>query len=205
MKKKISMLVFLVMLTASLTADIITLKDGQEFAADVAAYDKFYLTVKLSAGQEASIPWPEVRSVKHTTTEEDWLEQTHITQEDTEVATLVVPFSKDIAFQKALFPGIAMHGAGHFYARDKNMGMSLLSAEIVALIMMGLSVVELIQPEEGSQASNVSQVVFYTGLTIFGGAWLYDILFSGGAVEKFNNENKFLIQEKKEDAGSAGQ
>ena len=203
--KKIAAVVFLTAICAvSLKADIITLKDSQEFAADVAGFDSFYLAVSLTAGREISIPWREVRSIKHTTTGSSWLEETYITPEDAEVATLVVQLSEGTAFQRALFPGIAMHGAGHFYAKDTNMGMSLLAAEIVSLFMMGLSVSDIIQPQEDSQASSVSRAVFFTGLTIFGGSWLYDIIFSGGAAGKFNSENSFLTQEKKENAGSTG-
>jgi flagellar biosynthesis protein FliR len=98
-----------------------------------------------------------------------------------------------------------MRGAGHFYAKDTNRGMSLLAAEIVSIFMMGLSVSEVIQPQEDSQATSVSRAVFYTGIAIFGGSWLYDVIFSGFAVDKFNNENNFLTQEKKDNAGSAGQ
>lgn len=204
MKKTLVITFLIVLLAVSLHADVIMLKDSQEFAADVVSFDEFYLVVKLAEGQELSIPWIEVAGIKHTTTEPNWLEEIHITPEDTDVATLVVPLSKDVAFQKALFPGFAMHGAGHFYAKDKNTGMSVLSAEILSLILMGLSVAEIIQPEAGSQASFVSQIVFFTGLTVFGGSWLYDVIFCGGSVDKFNSENNFLIQEKKDNADSAG-
>lgn len=197
MRKIIIAFCSLFIFSVSLTADIITLKDGQEFQADVAGFDSFYLSVTLTAGQEVSIPWAEVRTIKHTTTGSSWLEETYMTPGDADVATFVVPLSKDIALQKSLFPGIGMHGAGHFYAKDTNMGMSLLSAEVVSLIMMGLSVSEIIKPEEGSQATDVSRIVFYTGFTIFGGSWLYDIIFSGAAVERFNSENKFIADEIK--------
>jgi hypothetical protein len=185
-------------------ADTITLKDEQQFEADVASFDDFYLSVTLTTGREASIPWNEVKSIKHTTTGSSWLEETHITPDDAEVGTLVVPLSKDAALMKSLFPGFAARGSGHFYAKDTNAGMSLLSAEIVSLIMMGLSVSELIQPQEGSQATVVSRVVFFTGLGIFTGSWLYDVIFSGGAVEKYNSEHTFLIQENNGNAGSSG-
>jgi hypothetical protein len=204
MKKILAVVFFAAMLAVSLKADIITLKDGQEFPADVAGFDSFYLSVSLTAGQEISIPWREVRAIKHTTTGSSWLEETHMTAEDAEVTTLVKPLSEGVAFQWALFPGIAMRGAGHFYASDTNMGMSLLAAEIVSLVMMGLSASEIIQPQADSQATAVSRGVFFTGLTIFGGSWLYDVIFSGGAAVKFNSENNFLLQEKKDNALSPG-
>lgn len=204
--KKTVLIIFVMMISAvSLTADTVLLKDGQEFQADVTVFDDFYLSVKLADGREISIPWTEVASIKHTTTMQSWLEETHITAGDSEVGTFVVPLSKDIAFQKALFPGLVIRGAGHNYAKDTNMGTSLLAAEIVSLFMMGLSVSEMLQPQEGSQASVVSQAVFYSGLAIFGGSWLYDLIFSGGAVEKFNRENFSTVQEIKTNEGGAGQ
>jgi hypothetical protein len=203
--KKFLIIAFLpAILAVSLKADIITLKDSQEFQADVAGFDDFYLAVSLTASRAISIPWREVKAIAHTTTGSSWLEETHITPEDVDVVTLVKPLSGGMALQKAIFPGIAMHGAGHFYAKDTNRGMSLLAAEIVSLFMMGLSVSEVINPQDDSQSS-VSRAVFFTGLTVFGGSWLYDIIFSGSAVDKFNSENNFLIQEKKDNAGSAGQ
>jgi hypothetical protein len=211
MKKIAAIIFFIAVSTVSLSADIITLKDGQEFPADVTGYDNFYLNLtaypvtNTTGGLEVSVPWAEVESIKHTTTEPDWLLATHITPEEADVTTLVVPLSRDTAFLKSLFPGIAMHGAGHFYGRDKNTGMSLVSAEIVSLIMMGLSAAEIIQPEEGSQASTVSRIVFFSGLTVFCGSWLYDLVFSGGSVDRFNSDNKFLIQEKKNNDSGAGQ
>ncbi len=197
MKKNIFLFFILLFLFNLTKADIIILKDEQKFEADILNFDDYYLNLKLSNGKEISIPWIEVRNIKHTTTPSSWLEETHLTNEDIEVKTLVAPLLKETAFYKALFPGIIWRGAGHFYAKETNTGFSLLSAEVVSLVIMGISVNELLSPIKVGQTYNVSQIVFYTGLTLFVGSWLYDIIFSPFAVDRFNKQNKFLIEEEK--------
>ncbi|HDT15100.1 MAG TPA: hypothetical protein ENN55_02710, partial [Firmicutes bacterium] len=163
MRKKTIMTAVFVFFVFSAPADTIILKDDQKFEADVIDFDAYYLTVELSNEKQAAIPWQEVRYIKHTTTEYDWRETMYIDNEDVEVRSLVVPLEKDIAFQKALFPGMVVHGAGHFYAKDTNRGMSLISAQILSLVMMGISINGVLAPEgaSGVERDNVSTVVFY--------------------------------------------
>ncbi|HDQ26795.1 MAG TPA: hypothetical protein ENN43_08645 [bacterium] len=186
-------------------ADIIVLKDDQKFEADVKSFDAFYLNVVFPNGKEVTIPWNEVRYIKHTTTASSWLEETYMTNDDVEVKTLVSPLDPCLAMQKAIFPGIILKGAGHFYAKDSNAGMSLLSAGIVSAVIMAISVVEIITPQRQDQTLDVSKAVFYTGLTIFSASWLYDIVFAPGAAKKFNEKNTFLTEEWKKDENSAGE
>jgi len=192
-----AVLVFFIFAAAA-TADIITLKDDQVFEADVKSFDSFYVVVELKNGKIVSIPWVEVRKVKHTTTASSWLEEEYMTPADADVKTLVTPLSPDIALQKALYPGIVLHGSGHFYAKDQGKGMSILSAEILSLIIMGISMGEMFSPVEEDQSFNVTRVVFFTGLGIFTLSWLYDIIFSPGAVDEHNRKNKFLSEEGSE-------
>ncbi|HRU39999.1 MAG TPA: hypothetical protein P5511_08985 [Candidatus Goldiibacteriota bacterium] len=192
----------LFLLPAGLFADTITLKDGQQFEAEVLDFDLYYLNVRFVTGKEAALPWQEIKAVSHTTTDKDWREDMYITPDDAEVKTLVVPVSRDRVFEQALFPGFFLRGSGHLRAKDVNMAMSLLSAEIVSLIMMGVSGVELIRPQDGSGASVVSQAVFFTGLGIFTASWLYDLIFAPLAADRYNASNEFLLndteKEKKE-------
>jgi hypothetical protein len=204
MKKFVLILLMTLVIAAAARADTITLKDDQEFAADVVSFDKFYLEVKLADGKDVSIPWAEVREVKHTTTPSNWLEETYITPEAVEVKTLIAPLSPSTAFFRALNPGILIHGSGHFYAKDTNMGMSLLSGEIVSLIVMGISLAEIMQPADNDESYTVSKVVMYCGVALFGGSWLYDLIFSGPAADRFNRENTFISGGPDRDAGSAG-
>jgi len=183
------------LVAALLCGDTITLKDEQVFEADVKGFDSYYLNVELTNGKTISIPWGEVRFIKHTTTASSWLEEEYMDAGDTDVTTLVAPLDPGVAFQKAVFPGIVMRGAGHFYAKDNNRGISLLSAEILSLIIMGMNAVDVLTHDENSQASGVTQAVFYGGLTIFVGSWLYDIIFAPGAAEEFNKNHEFYLDE----------
>jgi hypothetical protein len=194
--RKLILLLIIFFLFIKIYSDTIVLKDDQIFEADISGFDSYYLVLKLQNNQEISIPWNEVKYIKHTTTPKNWMEDVYITSDDTEVTTLVTPLLTDIAFQRAIFPGLLIHGSGHFYAKDQNTGYILLSAEIVSLLLMTISVSEIISPVEKDQSFNVTQVIFYTGLTVFGGTWLYDLIFSSGAVQKYNQENKdkFLLK-----------
>lgn len=204
MKKAILIAIIITAFTSIISADTITLKDEQEFKADVVSFDKFFIVAKIAGGQEISIPWREVMSVSHTTTPESWLEATYITVEPAEVNTLVVPLSPEKALFRSINPGIVIHGSGFFYAKDTNMGMSLLSAEIVSVIIMAISSAEFFSPAQQDDTYVVTRNVFIAGAAIFGGSWLYDIIFSGGAADKYNKDNKFLMEKDAKDEGSAG-
>lgn len=193
LKKATALVIAALFLCGPVFADIIVLKDDQQFQAEVKNFDSFYLNVELSGGTPVSIPWNEVRMINHTTTASSWLEETHITKDDNEVNTLVVPLDENRGLEKALFPGLIMHGAGQFYAKDQNMGMSLLSAEIVSVIVMGISLNEVLGPNEQDDSLKVSKIVFYSGLTMFVAAWLWDIFTVRSAVSDYNSSHKFLI------------
>jgi len=203
MKKLAALIVFFLLAAYPVFADVIMLKDEQVFEADVISFDSYYLEVKLTNGRQISIPWQEIKYIKHTTTASSWLEQEYMTPEEVEVTTLVAPLSPDIAFQKALFPGFITHGAGHFYAKENNTGMSLMSAEIVSVILMGIGVQQLLTPERESGDHNVPAVMFYTGAGAFLLSWAYDIIFSPDAVRRYNSSNTFILSEQA-DENSAG-
>jgi hypothetical protein len=203
MKKFCTAMLFLLMSYACVFADQIVLKDDQKFEADVKSFDSYYVLLELPNRRQVSIPWSEVRLVKHTTTASSWLEETYMNNDDVEVTSMIVPLNEGEAFQKAIFPGLIMHGSGHFYAKEQNAGFSLLSAEILSLVMMGISVNELLTPVAQDQSFNVSRAVFFTGLTMFVGSWLWDIAFSPKAVADYNERNKFLMNEPAGEAPAA--
>ncbi len=200
-KKTLFTAAAVVFLTVAACADEITLKDNQHFQAQVKSFDSYYLVVELPNRKSVSIPWNEVRLVRHTTTESNWLEETYMTQEDAEVTTLVTELNRDEALMKSLFPGFLVHGSGHFYGKDQNTGMSLLSAQILSIVMMAISLNEIISPVElETDSANVSKVIFYTGVTIFGVSWLWDIIFAPVSVDKYNSSHFFLMNEAAVDA-----
>ena len=169
------------------------------FEGDIKEFDKFFLVVKLKNEKIVSIPWQEVKHIKHTTTPSSWLEETYMTKEDVEVKTLVTPLSQTVALQRAIFPGFLKHGEGHFYAKSKDTAMSLLSAEILSIAIMAVSINEILTSPYTNQSYDVSKIVFFTGLTIFVGSWLYDIIFAPRKVEEFNKTHKFLLNDNKND------
>jgi len=210
-------------LSANSYADRITLKDEQVFDADIINFDSYFLNVRLikpgmtetakpkeekikksknakrtkieEGKDEISIPWNEVSSIRHTTTPSSWLEETHITPGDADVNTFVVPFSEGTAFAKSVFPGILIHGAGSFYAKDNNMGMSLLSSEIVGVIISAISAEQMVQAYNPNQNYSTTYIMGAAGAAMFTISWLWDIIFCRGAVDKYNSEHKFLINE----------
>ncbi len=199
MKKTVLFAICAVFIFSAVSADKIILKDEQVFEADVTGFDEYYLEVTLENGKEISIPWAEVRYVKHTTTASSWLEETYMTDGDAEVKTYVSPLDPCVALQKAFFPGILTHGSGHLYARDEDRGISLLSAEILSVIIMGLSVMDVITHDADDRNTGITRGIFYGGLAVFTATWLYDIIFAPGAVKEFNEKHDFYLEEGETD------
>ncbi len=197
MRRIAALLVILSVFSAIACADTITLKDDQQFSAEVTGFDSYYLTVVLENKKVVNIPWREVRFVKHTTTASSWLESTYINNEEADVSTLVSPISEDKAFWNAVFPGFIIHGSGHFYAKNQNMGMSLMSAEIVSLAIMAVSVNEVLAPVAPDESNTVSTAVFFTGLTMFTVSWVWDMIFARATAADYNASHEFLLNDKK--------
>ena len=104
MKKHLFLLCFIIF-AAVVCADVITLKDEQVFEGDVKSFDSYYVIIGLTNSAEVSLPWDEVRQIKHTTTPGSWLEQEYMSKDEVEVKTLVAPLSADTARLKAVYPG----------------------------------------------------------------------------------------------------
>lgn len=197
MRKITAAFMILVVLSTYIFADNIILKDDQQFTADVVSFDSYYLVVKLENEKIVNIPWREVRFVKHTTTASSWLEDNYINKEEADVDTLVTPVSEDKAFINAVFPGLIIHGSGHFYAKNQNVGMSLMSAEIVSLIIMAVSINEVLTPVQKDQSMNVSTAVFFTGLAMFTASWAWDMIFVKSSAADYNSTHEFFLQPEK--------
>jgi hypothetical protein len=164
MKKFFLLLFTVIIFSVSVSADTIILKDEQKFEADVQSFDSFYLNLKLSDERMVTIPWGEVRYIKHTTTASSWLEEEYMNNEDVKVKTKVTPLDPEVALHKALFPGFIVHGSGHFYAQDQNRGLSLMSLEIVSLVIMAISINAGISTDA---TDDVTKGVFVSGSTMY--------------------------------------
>jgi hypothetical protein len=193
LKRNLSALFLVLLFAISSFGDVIILKDEQKFQADIRGFDSYYVEVQLENKKIVSIPWNEIRYIRHTTTPSDPREESYMTPEEVEVSTMVTPLSRDEAMQKALYPGLILHGAGHFYAKDQNTGASLVSAEIVSLAIMGLSVPQFFAADTINYDYGVTKAVFISGLVIFAGSWLWDVIFAPGAADSYNSKHDFLL------------
>jgi TM2 domain-containing membrane protein YozV len=94
-----------------------------------------------------------------------------------------------IALGIAFFPGIIVHGAGHFYAGKPKTGSLLLVGELVGVgcIAAGIVVISLgVFTKVGTlgaadvteEASGLASGLVYVGSGLFLGTWVYDIVFA---------------------------
>src|SRR6185369_16498426 len=83
------------------------------------------------------------------------------------------------AFLLAFFPGLLIHGYGHFYADDNLMGNVLLTGEIVSIVSIGMGA--LIKSDtntfsggllgSSSDANNTGTNLIWGGIIAFTGLW----------------------------------
>jgi len=106
-------------------------------------------------------------------------------------------FAKDPskALLLGVFPGILIHGYGHFYAKDNTWGTALLAGEVLSLTAITVGLVIKENPEDyqdswlGSGArSSGKDMILYGGL-LFGLTWLADIFHAPTAAREYNQEH----------------
>jgi hypothetical protein len=85
----------------------------------------------------------------------------------------------------SVVPGIIVHGSGHFYAGKTNTGYLLLGTEAAGLLFLYLGFEEALG---GSSYQNDADIMGWTGLALFSGSWLYDVIGSPIAVQKQNQK-----------------
>lgn len=111
-------------------------------------------------------------------------------------------FAKDPtkALLVAFFPGVLIHGYGHFYAKDNTWGTSLLAGEILGISAFTLGEMMNKHPEDftnswvGSDAKNKGRSLALYGGLFFGLTWLADILHAPTAAREYNEANGFQPQ-----------
>ena len=101
------------------------------------------------------------------------------------------------AFLLAFFPGILIHGYGHFYAGDNLMGNVLLTGEVVSVVSVGLGV--LIKSDTttfsggilGSPAnsSSIGTNLIWGGIIAFTGLWIIDMAHAPTAASDYDDEH----------------
>ena len=94
-----------------------------------------------------------------------------------------------IALGIAFFPGVIIHGAGHFYAGKPKTGSLLLVGKLVGVgcIAAGIVVISLgVFTKVGTlgaadvteEASGLASGLLYVGSGLFLGTWVYDVVFA---------------------------
>jgi hypothetical protein len=101
------------------------------------------------------------------------------------------------AFLLALFPGILIHGYGHFYADDNLMGNVLLTGEVVSVISVGLGA--LIRSDtttfsggllgDRNNAGTVGSNLIWGGIIAFTGLWIVDMAHAPSAAKDYDDEH----------------
>lgn len=101
------------------------------------------------------------------------------------------------AFLLAFFPGLLIHGYGHFYADDNMMGNVLLTGEVVSVLSVGFGV--LIKSDtttfsggllgNPNDANNIGTNLIWGGVIAFAGLWIVDMAHAPTAAEDYNNEH----------------
>jgi len=99
------------------------------------------------------------------------------------------------AFLLAFFPGILIHGNGHFYAGDDLMGNVLLTGEVVSVLSIGLGALMKSDPTTfsggllgtPSEADNVGSNLIWGGIIAFAGLWIVDMAHAPTAAKEYND------------------
>jgi hypothetical protein len=101
------------------------------------------------------------------------------------------------AFLQALFPGLLIHGYGHFYADDQLTGDVLLTGEMVSLLSVGCGL--LIQSNttlfsggllgDSGNAANVANNMVWGGIAAFTLLWIVDMAHAPTAANDYDAEH----------------
>lgn len=101
------------------------------------------------------------------------------------------------AFLLAFFPGLLIHGYGHFYADDNIMGDVLLTGEVVSVLSVGFGA--LIDTNTStfsggllgspSSAANLASNLIWGGVVAFTGLWIVDMAHAPTAAKDYDEEH----------------
>jgi hypothetical protein len=90
-----------------------------------------------------------------------------------------------IAFGIALVPGAIGHGLGHFYAGKNRTAGLLFGAEVAGGFLLYISSLSAFG---GPPYQNETDLMALTGIILFAGSWVYDVIGSPIAVKKKNQK-----------------
>ena len=97
----------------------------------------------------------------------------------------------------AFFPGLLIHGYGHFYAGDNLMGATLLTGEIISVVSIGLGIVMQSDPDSFSgdifgsttEAKSLGKDFIIGGAIAFGALWIIDMAHAPTAAKAYNDDH----------------
>jgi hypothetical protein len=173
----------------------VRLKDGQVLDALLQHSDKYFLSVNNAKGTHFDIPWSEVEALDSADLGAELAPlRANIKAGPAEVSSLVEPRRGGTAFQRALWPGILLHGAGHRYAGDSDAFVSLAGGELFGVVVGGFGLSELLGEGKAGESKDTALALSVGGGAIFGLTWLYDLAFAPGAARKFNEAKGLSLQ-----------
>jgi hypothetical protein len=101
------------------------------------------------------------------------------------------------AFLLAFFPGLLIHGYGHFYADDNLMGNVLLTGEVISVLSIGFGA--LIKSDTTTfsggllgtpaNADDIGSNLIWGGIIAFTGLWIVDMAHAPTAAKDYNDEH----------------
>src|SRR5579859_2542307 len=101
------------------------------------------------------------------------------------------------AFLLAFFPGLLIHGYGHFYAEDHLMGDVLLTGEVVSVLSVGMGI--LIKSDtttfsggilgDPTNSLGVGNNLIWGGIIAFAGLWIVDMAHAPTAAKDYDDEH----------------
>jgi len=97
----------------------------------------------------------------------------------------------------AFFPGLLLHGYGHFYAGDNLMGATLLTGEIISVVSIGLGAVMQSDPDSFSggifgsstSAQSLGKDFIIGGAIAFGALWIIDMAHAPTAAKEYDDDH----------------
>jgi hypothetical protein len=101
------------------------------------------------------------------------------------------------AFLLAFFPGLLIHGYGHFYAQDNLTGNILLTGEVISVVSVGLGALIKSDPNTFSGgflgsptgAVDLGNDLIWGGVVFFTGLWIFDMAHAPTAAADYNDEH----------------
>ncbi len=117
---------------------------------------------------------------------------------------LYAAHDKDTGILLSIFPGIAIHGFGNFYAGRVGTGLLLLGTEAIGISMLIASFsasMKDFHPFDRDREHDETEETWLAlgGIGLFLFSWIYDIATVGGAIDDYNARHSGISLSIEED------